>query len=496
MTRPRPFREVPLTPEEEDIVREMESEPAEPLEVEWLPAPPPLPRPTLAEPALRGLAGRYVRTVAPHTEADPFGVLGAFLTTFGVVVGRGPHLRVGGDRHGCNLFVTLVGPTSEGRKGTAVSEGRRLFRLAGEGCIPPTASGLSSGEGVVAAVRDEIRGLVPVREKGKVVRHEDVVVDSGVTDKRLLVLESELGSVLRRMEREGNSLSALMRQAWDGSDLCTLTKKPLRATEPHVGLVAQITPAELAMLQSQADTINGWANRFLYISVRRPHLLPNGGGLADSDLLPMALELRETLDAARSIEEMRRDRGAEEAWSRVYGLLTADRPGLIGAVTARGPQHVLRLSLVYALLDRERVVRAPHLAAALAFWDGAKQSAEVLFGGKLGDRVADDILEELRGRPDGMTRNEFRELFSRNVSSPRIGTALDLLARLGLAKGRRETPAAKKGRPAERWFSVEHAENAVNARTTLPDPPGGRISASTAFMASGGDPEAADGGPR
>lgn len=494
MTNPRPFREVPLAPEVEKIVWQTEAGKAEPLELEWLPTPPPPPRPDLAEPAFHGLAGRFVRTVAPHTEADPLGILGAFLTAFGVAVNRGPHFRIGGDRHGCNLFVILVGPTSEGRKGTAVSEGMRLFRLAGEGCIPPSASGLSSGEGFVHAIRDEVRGLVPIREKGKVVSHDEVVVDSGVSDKRLLVVESELGSVLRRMEREGNSLSALMRQAWDGSDLCTLTKKPLRASDPHVGLVAQITPAELDALQSETDSLNGWANRFMYLSVLRPHLLPNGGGLVDSDLVPLALELREAIEAARTVGEMRRDADAEEAWRRVYPRLTADSPGLFGAVTARAAQNVIRVSLLYALLDRESVVRAPHMAAALAFWEAAKESARTLFGGSLGDRVADDIIAELRGKPDGMTRSELRDFFSRNVSSPRIGTALALLARLGLARGRRETPAGGKGRRAERWFSVEHAKDAVNAGSSPADPPGALLTASTAFSASGTHENAPEGG--
>ena len=56
-------------------------------------APPP---PALdGHPALHGIAGFLVRTLAPHTEADPAAVLLQFLAAFGNLVGPGPHCRVG-----------------------------------------------------------------------------------------------------------------------------------------------------------------------------------------------------------------------------------------------------------------------------------------------------------------------------------------------------------------------------------------------------------------
>lgn len=476
-----PYRELPalLPAHAEEEIRAAE------ITFEPIPPPPALVRPALPAPALAGLAGRIVRTVAPHTEADPLGILACVLATFGTSVGRGPHFRVGGDRHGTNIFVSLVGPTSEGRKGTAVSEARRPFRLAGPEVDVPSASGLSSGEGFVFAIRDEIRTLRPVREKGRVIDHEEIVEDPGVSDKRLLVTESELASVLRRMEREGNTLGALMRQAWDGSDLCTLTKKAIRATAPHVSLITQITGAELSALLTETDSLNGWANRFLFVSVRRPHLLPHGGRLRDEDLLPLALELRDAVLFARDVGEMERDRQAEAAWERVYGTLTSDRPGLFGAVTARGAQQVIRISLLYALLDRAREVRAEHLASALAFWQAAEESAAHLFGGSLGDRIADDLLVELRSRgAEGMSRNEMVDLFDRNVRGARLTVALTLLARLGLASGRKER-TGQRGRPTERWFSCGEAlQNEINGKIPSPsaDPtPSDRITPINSF---------------
>jgi hypothetical protein len=51
--------------------------------------------------------------------------------------------------------------------------------------------GLSSGEGVIWAVRDKIEKREPVKEKGRVKDYQTVEVDPGVSDKRLLCYEPE-----------------------------------------------------------------------------------------------------------------------------------------------------------------------------------------------------------------------------------------------------------------------------------------------------------------
>ena len=71
--------------------------------------------PTLADTALYGVAGLVVRSLAPHTEADPAAILLQFLAAFGNLVGPAPHCLVGSTRHGLNLFVVLVGESSKAR---------------------------------------------------------------------------------------------------------------------------------------------------------------------------------------------------------------------------------------------------------------------------------------------------------------------------------------------------------------------------------------------
>jgi ATP phosphoribosyltransferase regulatory subunit HisZ len=104
--------------------------------------------------------------------------------------------------------------------------------------------------------------------------------------------------------------------------------------------------------------------------------------------------------------------------------------GLFGAATARAEAQVVRLAMLYALLDEKAQIDMPHLLAALALWEYAEASARHVFGSSLGDPIADEILRAVRAAgQDGMTRTQIRDLFKRNCSAERIGAALDLLAR-------------------------------------------------------------------
>ena len=129
-------------------------------------------------------------------------------------------------------------------------------------------SGLSSGEGLIWAVRDPIEKQKPVREKGHGVDYETVIEDHGVDDKRLLVVESEFANTLKVIKREGNTLSPTVRQAWDSGILNTMTKNsPAKATDAHVSILGHITSHELRFGGTEAQ--NGFANRFLIACAKR-----------------------------------------------------------------------------------------------------------------------------------------------------------------------------------------------------------------------------------
>ena len=294
--------------------------------------------------AFHGVAGELVRKIEPHSEADPAALLTHVLVSFGNAVGRGPHFRVGGAEHHANLYCVNVGATAS-RKGTAKEDVLFVIRQADPDWVEERIqSGLSSGEGFIWAVRDPIEEQQPVKEKGRVVDYQHVVTDPGVKDKRLLVIEPEFGSTLRVLEREGNTLSAQLRQAWDSGNLRVLTKnKAAKATGAHISLLAHITREELLKYLNQTEQANGYANRHLWVCVRRSKFLPDGGNLHALDLSGITAQLRDAVQFARTVCEVRRSEAARAIWHAVYPALAGDRTGLgrCHYRPCRGPSYAL-----------------------------------------------------------------------------------------------------------------------------------------------------------
>jgi hypothetical protein len=427
----------------------------------------PWPEP-LAEEAFYGLAGDVVHTIAPGSEADQSGLFLQLLGIFGSLIGRNAYFEVGATRHYSNLYIGLVGRTSKSRKGTSFSE---VFRLLGE--VDPAwardrkmSGGLSSGEGLIWAVRDAQDEVAAPKASESSETADTTIEDSfdgkgrkakgkdlGVADKRLLVFEAELASPLRAMRRETNNLSSVIRTAWDTGDLNNLTKNsPCHATDAHISIIGHTTQDELRRELTATDMANGFANRFLWDCVRRAQTLPFPEKIDPYAREKLVRRLRSAATFARGVEQVLMTKQARKVWRHIYPSLTAEVPGLLGAVTSRGEAQVIRLAMIYALLDRERFIHSCHLSAALAVWRYCEDSARYIFGDALGDPVADAILRELRRRSNGLTRNEIRELFSRNRSEGELSRALTFLQEGGWVGSAAEETG---GRPSERWVAVQ-----------------------------------------
>jgi hypothetical protein len=381
-------------------------------------------RPELDRAALYGLAGDVVRTIEPHSEADPAALLVSFLAAFGNAVGSGPHARADGADHPARISPIVVGASSKARKGTAWRNVRRILAAA----EPDWAdfrilSGLSSGEGLIAAVAD------PTEDK-------DGNPVGGVDDKRLFVIEEEFARVLTVAGRDGNTLSALVRQAWDTGDLRTMTKTPLAATGAHITITGHITIEELQAKLTETDRANGLANRFAFVFARRSKRLPEGGNLADDEVDRLARLVRHRLAAAANVGRLERTDDAKRRWADLYHQLADDDPGgLLGAVTARAEAQLLRFSVVYALTDGSDEITVEHLEAAWALWRYCRDSAAYIFGDRLGDDYADRLLAALRqAGADGLDGSQQSAVFGRHASSKELARARQLLERKGLAR--------------------------------------------------------------
>jgi hypothetical protein len=400
-----------------------------------------------------GLAGEFVSAVEPYTEADPVALLVQLLAAFGCAAGKGIYRTVERDRHHLNVFVILVGDTAKARKGSAWSWPKHLLERADPDFIQQRyAGGLSSGEGLIWAVRDE--GSLSGNSANS-------CRENAVADKRLLVHEGEFSAPLRAAARHDNTLSETIRRAWDGNQtLQILTKNsPAHATGAHISIVAHITAEELRARLDDTEVANGFANRFLFFHVHRSKLLPFPPDTADLEekLNVLAERLKAALDFAKMEREMEFSAEARELWCSSYQALSEGSPGLLGAVTARAEAQVLRLALLYAALDCSAVIERVHLEAALALWGYAERSAAYIFGDKLGNPDADVILDALRRcGPCGLTRTQLRDLFGRNLSAERIERALALLRNMDKARCEQQR-SENGGRPTETWFATFRA---------------------------------------
>jgi hypothetical protein len=167
--------------------------------------------PVLHADALYGLPGDIVNTIDPHSEADKVATLINVLVAFGNCLDAAAHVKVQHDKHPARLNSVFVGKSSKGRKGTSWSTPKRLYALVDpDWAKKRVKSGLSSAEGLIYNVRDPFWKREPIKEKGKVVGYQDVCVDAGENDKRLLIIEPEFASTLTVMSREGNNLNAVI----------------------------------------------------------------------------------------------------------------------------------------------------------------------------------------------------------------------------------------------------------------------------------------------
>jgi hypothetical protein len=399
--------------------------------------------------AFYGLFGRIVRLIEPATEADPVAVLAQLITAFGNVVGRNPFFEVEASQHRINLFLEIVGRSAKGRKGTSLNHIIRFLReIDPDWCAERFATGLSSGEGVIWAVRDPIFESQRDKRTGEV---SEVMIDNGIDDKRLFITETEFAQTLKVMSRPTNILSAVLRNAWDTGNLRTLIKNnPARATNAHISIIGHITEEELKRELAECELFNGFANRFLWMVAQRSRLLPEAGTIPIAEFNSLKAELTIAVAKATTIAEMRRDGEARQFWHDVYADVSSEGRGMAGMVCNRAEAQLLRLSMIYALSDASAIIKLPHLEAALAFWEYCKASAIYLFGNRLADSRAEKILEALRGRPYGMTRKEiYDEVFQRHIEKRAFDSAFSILESHELARKEIEQTG---GRSSERWF--------------------------------------------
>lgn len=383
---------------------------------------------------LYGLIGDVARAGSDGTETNAHAIAANFMAYLSCAVGRGVYLPIGNTRHHTRLFCLHIGRSGRGRKGDAVSLVLRIdaaLRAIDDAFAPQVhRGGLSTREGLAALIHDGYR-------QGR----QDV---PAITDKRLWVVESEFANVLHQGRRDGNTLSAALRDCWDGVDLKPATKSNrVYASDPHICLSGAISPSELTGLMSARELTNGFANRFLMIWAERTRILPFPKETPLATVQQLAARTQEVLafvhaDRHDEHERLRMELSPQAQWrySQLYrgALHDGIDDGAIGALLERRAPILLRLAMLMALTDLRTRIDAQHIDAAMAWIRHATASVRFVFvsandEAKLAQvlELANRVLAFLYERGQATRSQLSTECFKGKVPKARIDASLEHL---------------------------------------------------------------------
>ena len=323
-----------------------------------------------------GLLKEAVTLCCGQSEASPVAVAANCLVYFSALIGPCIYLPIGNERRKLNEFFLMAGETAMG-KGASL-HGVRLVFVQTEQCLSRHLAdrrkngesadidkypklkihtgGLSSGEGLAAALDDD-----------------------EVTDKRLLAFEPEFGNIMSQCQRQGNTLSPILRNAYDGVDIKPLTKRNrVQVTDPYICLMANTTAQEFndhdmaKMLHS-----NGLLNRFMILWQHPENTVPFPAPATDEDIARLAGEFADRILFARhySYQTHHRkvqprplslDNAAKDYWSTRYNkLINSADCNQVKLLTRRHRLHALLLASFFALLDYRTSISADDIHTAL-----------------------------------------------------------------------------------------------------------------------------------
>ncbi|GIX52093.1 DUF3987 domain-containing protein [Sphaerotilus sulfidivorans] len=389
------------------------------------------PRPDPA--CLYGLLGRVAEAGSETTEANPFAVAFNALVYLSAGIGRGPFLPVGNTWHHANLFGLHVGRSGRGRKGDAAGLVHRIDRALQDRGTPEAfqvwRSGLSTREGLVTLIHDgytDGKNEVPP-----------------INDKRLCVFESEFVNVLHQGKREGNTLSAALRDAWDGVSIKPATKSAkIGATDPHIAIVGAVTPSELRTSMAARELTNGFANRFLMIFAERTRLVPFPEATPQETVNSLADEFGRTFEFAQAGRWVEKDTmrvslspAAAALYASLYRELCNEvgGPAVFPLLERRAPV-LLRIALILAMTDRTAIIERHHIEAAHAWVRFWTESVLYVFAeaadeeaSRQTSETAHRIADFIRSKGEVTRKQITTELFRGNVQKDRIDAALDEL---------------------------------------------------------------------
>jgi len=423
---------------------------------------------------LYGLIGDIARAGSDNTEANAYAVAAAALAYLGVAVGRGPYMPIGDDWNHARLFFVHVGRSSRGRKGTAkklvISRIAKAVKELSEHLAPQIhTGGLSTREGLALMIHD-----------GWMQGKEEV---PPIDDKRLLAVESEFANVLHQTRREGNTLTTALRDAWDGICIKPAIKtNRVWASNPHIGILADITPIELRGLMASRELSNGFANRFIFFWAEGDKVNPFPKPTPKDAIDGFARQIADVLLFAGADRHVDRDAHrmsfsseAASLYAKLYRGELRDRSAgehITGLLDRRAPM-LMRLAMIFALTDRTLTIDVQHINAGMAWIRYWTESVKFVFQSAL-DEVATEQINEtaaelmafLKMQGKASRTELVKVCFKGHVSKGQLDRAIDELLTASPPQIEVETIARAKGESgtATKYYKlVANSANCANS---------------------------------
>ena len=380
----------------------------------------------LSEDAYHGLAGRHLRNIEANSEAHPAGILGIFLSGFGSIVGRRAFILVEDSIHFPAVNVLVTGKSSRSRKDTATGRALRPLKEADNVWAKDSIhQSFASGEALTAYFHNRFQKMPP-------------------KPIRLFVTDTEFKTTMTICGRQGNTLSEGYRRLFNGDPMENIVKKARLYAPYTCGSVSgAITLGELQETLKQVEIESGFVNRFLTMLIHRVRRISRPNRVTDaaaiSERAAIVTELREVL---RWVEKHSADihgvhagepltgismswaDDAGELWDSFYNGLGDDDAEYLN----RAEVFVLRLTMIYALLDKSAVMKVEHVKAALAVWEYAKQSAALVYGSAQSPDVTRLLGKALASGK--MTRGSVSNFFGRHKSAEELDWLMEEVVRL------------------------------------------------------------------
>ena len=415
--------------------------------------------PALDDIAFYGPIGEAALALTDDSEVSAISVQATGLALLGNRCCEYCHFRVGADLHYPVLFMMILGSSGRARKSMSTNLAEYFVEQIFPDIKKYRVSGLNSSEGIIARVSDT--KVDPAFSN----KPNPPMIDRPREEKSLYVIEKEAARLLSVMKREGNTLSQVVRDIWDCSDLEIVNKhSPVKATKPFLSMIMNVTERELKSAIRPIDLYNGFANRITPIFTARGEPFSEGGDFDKVKIKELSQKVKNGFEKSKNLlgqnNRMVFSDSGRRVWKSVYEKYYFKiYAGVLDTLTARSQPTILRIAMVFAFYDGSPEIGEDHILAAEAIWKYSEESWKLVYEDAVGDDVADKILNSLEGSEEPFATKDLHKVFGNNKEGKELNSKLKKLLDLGLIqRGTKKTT----GKAAIYYRSIRTLTNLTN----------------------------------